>query len=378
MRYVVLGLGVSGQAALKFLQKRGEEVTGYDDRDARAHPALCEQTTLVVSPGVPPSHPLYAKALELGIPILGEAELALRDVDTPCVGITGTNGKTTVTLLTTHILNACGKPAVAVGNVGTPLCELAGSIDGKILVVELSSYQLETLAAQVFDAVALLNISPDHLDRYQDFEHYAATKRRIFDLLKPGGLALREEDISNYPDHDSRNLAAACKLCSAFGIDEATALQAAKNFQKPEHRLEFVTEINGISYYNDSKATNIAAVESALRSVPGPCILIAGGKDKGASYASWKTLLREKVQGICTIGEAAPKLAAELSDCVPIFPCQTLEEAVYTARQKASHGAQVLLSPGCSSFDMFTNYAHRGEQFKALLRGLEERDAHES
>lgn len=435
---LVLGLGVSGRAAAEFLLKQGDQVLGIDsNRDLLKTSEELRQlhakglqfqhdsdpvnwtaiARVVVSPGVSPQHPIYQGAKERNI-ATGEAELALPYFDKPLVAVTGTNGKTTVTLLVEHILNAAGIKVKALGNVGTPLCaHLLQPSSDEAYVVELSSFQLETMTTPVFEAAALLNVTPDHLDRYANIEEYAKAKFHLQFLLKGNGpffvqagtaaafSSMVSKDIQTFavdgpadlytdrhsvyyrekieflmPDdyrkmgvHDHENALAAWALCRPFSIDNEQFCKALATFKKPAHRIEFVREVDGIFYYDDSKGTNIDAVIQAVKAMNGPVILIAGGIDKGASYLLWKEHFVDKVKQIIAIGQAAPKIYKELNPYFNIKLADTLAAAVQTASHDAASGDFVLLSPGCSSYDMFRDYVHRGEEFQRQVQSIEER-----
>jgi UDP-N-acetylmuramoylalanine--D-glutamate ligase len=434
-KVLVLGLGVSGRSAAYFLIQQGASVWGVD-----RNLALLEQNSeiialkqsglvtqseeqaqvtnfdfLVVSPGIPPIHPLYVAAQQAGIPLFGEIELGCRSTRNPVIGITGTNGKTTVTLLVTHVLNYCGKQARAVGNVGVPFTkELLFVHPNDILVLELSSYQLETLYQRVLDIGVILNITPDHLDRYATMQNYAQVKLQMERCLKKNAsLYIEEQTYKKYgyllkehvktygyssdcfismqgsdfyvqgikdlalPDpyrgkmnHNTENLMAAYALCREMGVSPTDFKEALGTFKKPAHRVEFILEHQGISYYNDSKGTNVDAVIRAVQSLTGSIILIAGGIDKGGMYTPWLEAFANKVKYICVIGQAAAKIEMQLSHQIPVKIFQNLDQAVKHATELAQSGDNVLLSPGCSSLDMFRDYAHRGEEFKRIVRQL--------
>ncbi len=433
----VLGLGKSGRSACRYLHAQGAHVVAADAAIASlAENSEVQQlikdgiicgsdqqtidfsafTLFVLSPGISRKHPLVQQARAAGVEVIGEIELAARDIKQPAIGITGTNGKTTVTLLVAHILNACGIPARAVGNVGTPLTEELLHTDEKtVLVIELSSYQLETLASKIFDVAALLNITPDHLDRYDSMHAYAAAKAGLQGSLKEGSqlyveqsayegfsslfkknnclfygyhssCALWTDGTSVFYEknksfllplqyrgkisHEIENLMAAFALCHHYGIDATSFLQAFDTFSKPPHRIEFVRRVNGVDFINDSKGTNIDAVIRAVQTIEGTLVLIAGGIDKGTPFTPWIKNFTGKVKGICAIGEAAKKIESELSHAFPVARFDTLDEAVHAAAQMSCEGDTVLLSPGCSSFDMFKDYVHRGEAFKQSVADL--------
>lgn len=424
-RFLVLGLGVSGQAAARLIKSFGGHCLVADDawdkiqdkpviKELEVEPYTVETVDgAILSPGLPPTHPLVQQLKEQGTPIWGELEFAFKFLQgQKLVGITGTNGKTTTTLLTAHAL---GPQAYALGNVGTALSDyiVGGQDPEHTLVLELSSYQLESLSGPLFDAGLILNITPDHLDRYGTMEAYVAAKRRLINCLKPGAPCYAEKNtqeqyfpsdpILSYGDDpgcslysdgiqvlldetlvfkwpksyknkrgpDIDNALAAFAICHTLGIDGATFVERLETFIKPPHRMEFVREINGVSYYNDSKATNVEAVLKAVDSLDHGLVLIAGGREKGASYQAWTTAFANKVKAIIALGEAAPTIDKELSGVFPVTKVSTLADAVKEASQQASPGNSVLLSPGCSSFDMFRNYEERGQQFKDLVLTLE-------
>ncbi|HEY2810310.1 MAG TPA: Mur ligase family protein [Rhabdochlamydiaceae bacterium] len=400
-KFLILGLGKSGKAAAALLLSRGEEVWGFDDailvleslETVGVHVITDASRidwraidSLIASPGVSPEHLIYKSAVEKKIPVIGEAELALRFLNQKAVGITGTNGKTTVTALITHILHLSGVSARALGNIGEPLCSYAKHPDPQeILVIELSSFQLETLRARALDAAAILNVTPDHLERYPDMESYARAKCAIQHCLKATAPLFVQQKVADSYGHllsapytpfaakenrDEENVLAAWALCQTLGILPRQFESALKTFQKPSHRVEFVCEINGVCYYDDSKGTNVDAVVHAVQSMTGPAILIAGGIDKGASYMPWAHCLKDKIRSIITIGQAGPKIQRELHLFFPIEHVDSLEAAVTCAAKRAVNGDCVLLSPGCSSYDMFRDYAHRGEEFQRCVHSL--------
>ncbi len=406
---VVLGLGISGKAAAALLLKGGKQVLGVDSQPESVAPSQGMRVQsdrdeidwsaverLVVSPGISPHHPIYAEALKRKVPILGEAELALPQLKKPLLAITGTNGKTTVARLVEHVLNASGFNAKAVGNVGSPLCSYVMNDEGiDVFVVELSSFQLETMHSPVFDAGVLLNITPDHLDRYANMEEYAQAKCRLRQCMKEGAplfvhqqvvdafghLLSKWEKIEHISpigyrergshDIDIENALAAWSLCRTQGVKWEQFCSALETFRKPPHRIEFVRTVNGVDYYDDSKGTNIDAVIQAVKAMTGPVVLIAGGVDKGSSYLPWKEQLAERILKIVAIGEAAQKIASELGPYFEVQLADSLEAAVHAAAQSAASGSCVLLSPGCSSYDMFRDYAHRGQEFQRCVQSLE-------
>jgi UDP-N-acetylmuramoylalanine--D-glutamate ligase len=415
MNVLVIGFGKSGQSACALLKAQGHDVVTVD-QDPKL--GLCQDIVIgdfdfvVVSPGVLPTDRWYVEAKRADLEILGEAELALREAKQPCVAITGTNGKTSVTLLIEHVLKSAGKKARALGNVGDPLAAYFLKPDlEEIIVAEISSYQLETMTSQVFDAAIILNVTPDHLDRYGSMQEYALAKFRLQSCMKKEAPfyvnieLLREYkhllrgDYQTYGSdsgaflwtdkcvvkelekiayflpmayremgkHESENAVAAWAICRYFGVTSEQFLQALESFQKPAHRIEFVATIGGVSYYDDSKGTNIDATVHAIDSMAGPVILIAGGVDKGSSYAPWKKF-QGKVRKIIVMGQAAQKIHHELHASFSVEIVSDMEKAVAAAKKSAGPGDAVLLSPGCSSFDMFRDYAHRGEEFKRRVK----------
>lgn len=436
-KVLVLGMGLSGRSAAKFLLSKGVTVFGFDqnqtllnENEEIASMRLKGLVTLslddyvdmsqfiqvIVSPGISIENHLYAEAKQLGIEIIGEIELGLRHLQNPCIGITGTNGKTTVTLLVTHILNFSGTKAIAVGNVGNPLTSyLLNNHDEKdVLVIELSSYQIETLTSKVFDVGVILNITPDHLDRYNGMDDYAACKIKLEHFMKLENFYVNEKcyhefksffqtpqvklfgygslcdvrtdlesvylkesleyklpvDLKGFLSHDIENMMAAYTITKVYHVKPKTFLDAYLGFKKPPHRIEFVRELDFVTYYDDSKGTNIDAVTNAVVSLKNPLYLIAGGVDKGASYEPWKKAFEGKVKGVAAIGQAAKKIQNDLAPEIKVEIFETLESAVTHVANLAAPGESVLLSPGCSSFDMFKDYKERGNEFKKIVNLL--------
>ena len=368
MKALVLGLGMSGKSAKALLERRGVDVVTCDDAlEPKEFSDLSEFDLFVPSPGISPKHPLYKQALSSGIQIKGEVELFLEETDQLCIGITGTNGKTTMALLITHMLNCAGKRAVCGGNVGAAL----SSIDKQaICVLELSSFQLETMKTRGLDMGIFLNFTPDHLDRYPSFEDYRDAKIAMEHVIKEEGKLFVHESID--PKFFTRpievfaggSVEIARRVCEELGVRDFASL---KTFQRPPHRLEFVEEIDGVVFINDSKATNVEATIHALSEVKHELVLILGGKDKGLCFAS----LSSKVPSSCRVviyGEAREKIANQLQPLSEVHKVETLREAVDLARSLARAHDVVLFSPGCASFDAFSNYEERGEAFKQYVR----------
>lgn len=354
-------MGISGKGAKALLESKGWEITEDQDADLT-----------IISPGIPPIEGT-----------IGEAELAMRYVQQPVVGITGSNGKTTLALLVAHILG--GR---ALGNIGESLAGYLVHPKDEIIIAELSSFQLETMTTRALDVAAITTITPDHLDRYDGFEAYAEAKWRIGECLKKGGKIFTTREVAKQWNRScdviddfylqlwigseyfestrigSETAAFALAITAQFGVEIDEAMQKIATFSAPPHRLEFVLERNGIAYYNDSKGTNVDAVLYAVRELERPIVLLAGGQAKGACFTSWQKPFRGKVKRVIAFGEAAGQLESELESVTRVA---SLEEAVEVARSAAEKGDAILLSPGCASFDMFKNFEHRGEVFKQLV-----------
>ena len=405
---LVLGLGKSGMGAARLLGARGASVVGADDKDVAAGfevrrvapESLRGIDLVVVSPGVPLTLPIFAEARNRSLEVIGEVELAARFIEEPILGITGTNGKSTTTALCGHLLSTAGLRVFVGGNLGTALSErvlAGGPLDAT--VCELSSYQLESIAQLRCAAATVLNVTPDHLDRYPSMEAYAAAKQRIFENQRAGDLAalnaadprvaamrtnpgVRRKMFDPRSDplelraktlrgaHNKENALAASLLARHLGIaDDAVAL-GLDTYPGLPHRLEPVRMLEGVEWINDSKATNVDSVEKSLSAFESGVHIIMGGRGKGAPYAPLRDLIRARVKSILTVGEDADKIAAELGDAAPVHACGTLATAVAKAREIARPGDTVVLSPACASYDQFRNFEDRGEQFKALVRGL--------
>ena len=379
------------------------------------------QDLIIPSPGVPADDPLLLKARSKKITVWPEIELAYRFLEGEMIGITGSNGKTTTTTLVHHILKSAGRDALLAGNVGTPLISCAEAMNAKTWsVVELSSFQLEMTDKFRPDIAVFLNVTPDHLDRHKTMEAYTAAKARIFAKQteldaavlnaddaatvrlapkKPQvfwfsrkkavaqGACVRGEDIvvvhhgkeefvmklADIPlagGHNVENVLAAVTAARLAEVPAAPIGAAVKSFAGVEHRLEFVAEIRGVRYYNDSKATNVDATLKALDAFPGGILIILGGKDKGSDYTVLQKPLREKAKLALLIGAAAEKIESQIRGSVAMERAETLENAVKIASQAAQAGDIVLLAPACASFDQFENYEERGRVFKGLVEEL--------
>ncbi|HUP66211.1 MAG TPA: UDP-N-acetylmuramoyl-L-alanine--D-glutamate ligase [Thermoanaerobaculia bacterium] len=439
-RVAVFGGAKSGVAAANFLAARGESVVLTDSRPASelalegrldprvqthlgGHPgSLLEDASMIIlSPGIPSSIPILKEAAERGIPILSEIELAFRHLEGPVIAITGSNGKSTTTALIGAILQQAGREPIVAGNIGEPL--IASVAPGpRVYVVELSSFQLETIDSFRPDVALLLNITPDHLDRYDSIDEYAAAKQRIFRNQTPADLAilnaddarvsasvtdarvlrfsstrrleegafieksnlvLREGGVERTIPRANLRLAGMANVENALaawlathalgvGIDHVSA--AFESFAGLPHRMVLVLERNGVSWINDSKGTNVDASLKSLEGMSdGSTILIVGGKDKKGEFEKLRDLVSRKARAVLTIGSSAERIAGALSG-VPaeIIDAGTMEKAVQWARRNARPGDTVLLSPACASFDQYDNFEHRGRHFEELVRGSEE------
>jgi UDP-N-acetylmuramoylalanine--D-glutamate ligase len=395
------------------------QLGGYSDAILRG------QELVVPSPGVPAEAPLLVKARELRTTVWSEIELASRFLDGRLIGITGSNGKTTTTSLIDHILRHAGFSTALAGNIGTPLIATVGqSSERTVTVAELSSFQLEQIETFRPNISVLLNLTPDHLDRHKTFGAYAAAKARIFEnqteedatiinlddaasreiapsrpqvfwfsrktnveqgaFVTNGKIIFRrnghEEEILNRDEiplpgaHNLENVLAATIASRLAGAQPAQIAEAIRSFAGVEHRIEFVAEIHGVRYYNDSKATNVDATLKALEAFPGRIIVILGGKDKDSDYTQLRTALREKSVLALLIGAAADKIGKQIEGSVAMQLSGTLENAVPFAAQTAHAGDIVLLAPACASFDQFRNYEHRGRVFKELVQQLQRND----
>ena len=381
VKALVLGFGVSGIAAARLLRAQGVEVIAVDRNPQKGvlpespPPSLDGIDLLVVSPGIPASHPIVQQAAALGIARVGEIDLAFRALRNVAVGVTGSNGKTTAVSLIVHALNRSGRRARALGNIGAPLSEYALAADpGEILVVELSSFQLESLQQRCLDLALVLNITPNHLDRHASFAEYAAAKLHIRECLKETGRCLVSAEVAErFGLHEERfggsyeTLEAAHAVCRHLGLTEEEWKAALDSFQKPPHRMEFVAEKGGIAFYNDSKATSVDAVLYAMSSLEGPLILLAGGTHKGSSYAPWIEAFRGKVKSVIAFGPAGVLIEEELRGKIPCVHFLRLDEAFAAAVKQGIRGDRILLSPGGASFDQFRNYEERGEKYREMV-----------
>lgn len=437
-KILVAGFARTGQAVVEFLTHQPCSVSVSESRPANEFPeahkkyptvqfefgghqlrTFLNADLIILSPGIPDSIPALAEAREKGIPIWSEIELAFHFLKGTIIGITGTNGKSTTTELTGKMLEEGGKRVFVCGNIGQPLIEFCKeSRSDDFYVVELSSFQLETIIKFRPHIAALLNLAEDHLDRYPSVEPYYRAKWRIFENQKQSDFA-----VLNYDDpyirahsesiranrfwfsrkeipssglyakeglirvisgasmvnfnlgklqgvHNLENTMAAASIALLCGVTNKAMQRAIENFTGLHHRMELVAEKKGVRYYDDSKATNVDAVVKSLESFPGNVLLIMGGKDKGCDYRVLSDLVRSNVKHLLLIGEAKERIAAELGSIRKPQAYATLEEAVENAARMAVAGDVVLLSPACSSFDMFENYEHRGKAFREAVNKL--------
>ena len=429
---VVLGLGHSGEAAALLLSEEGARVTvcesgcgealrgKADALESRGIRVLLGEEAdndpsvydvAVLSPGIDPAVALVQNVARKNIPVIGELELAFEECSCPTVAITGTNGKTTTTELTTEMLKACGVRTMASGNIGLPFATaVRSSQELDVMVLEVSSFQLETIRTFHPQVAVWLNLSPNHLDRYPGMKEYRDAKLRIFEnqtasdiavvnaaaelpelaarritfsarrndadftlagsrILFRGELILDQAETKLPGVHNAENLMAALAIGHALDVEFDVMAGAVAGYIAPAHRCEFVRELDGVRWINDSKATNLDAMEMAIRSQSSPIVLIAGGKDKGFEFDAIAPLIRERVRAAVLIGEMKDRIAASWAG-VACHKAATLEEAVARAAQLAAAGDAVLFSPGTSSFDMFRNYGERGNLFKAHTHQL--------
>jgi UDP-N-acetylmuramoylalanine--D-glutamate ligase len=441
-RVLVVGLGKSGVASALFLKAHGARVTVSDTKSGdelrNEIPVLLDhgitvetgghgertfrgQDLIVVSPGVPVDAPPLVQARALGESVIGEIELAALFLPGPIIAITGSNGKTTTTTLTGEIMTAAGFSALVGGNIGTPAISLADHAQPEtVIVLEVSSFQLETVQSFRPKVAVVLNVTPDHLDRHRTFEIYVDAKARVFEnqqgsdfavlnaddatcvamaartraqvfwfsrlkevqlgaWVREGNILFRDAtgqkeimQVAEIPlkgAHNLENVLAAVCAGALMGCAPEKIRQAVRDFKAVEHRLEYAATIRGVDYYNDSKATNVDATIKALESFPANIHLILGGKDKGSDYTVLNDLLRQRVKRVYTIGAAAAKIESQIKG-VEVVHAETLENAIRKANAVAQAGDVVLLAPACASFDQFKSYEHRGKMFKEVVRGL--------
>ena len=445
MHAVVVGLGKTGASCLRYLAKRGVRVSATDSRTAP--PGLAElgdlarnidirlggfdlslldgASLVLMSPGVSLDEPIAITARARGIDVLGDVELFARDVrsratHTPVIGITGTNGKSTVTTLVARMAAAAGRRVLAGGNLGEPALDLLEEPTPDLYVLELSSFQLETTRSLTLQAAVVLNVTADHLDRYATVADYAGAKARIYVRAKtlvlnaddPWVMAMRKGEVAQRMTfsieradtdylllrsgkqtflarkgvalldasrlkitgmHNAANALAALALGEAVGLPMPAMLEALESFPGLSHRSAWVADIDGVRYIDDSKGTNVGATLAAVAGMPGPLVVIAGGEGKGQDFTPLAAAFRGKVRETILIGKDAAAIAAALQGVCKTSDASSMEQAVARARRTAAPGDSVLLSPACASFDMFRDYGHRGDVFAAAVRALSER-----
>lgn len=432
---LVVGLGKTGLSCARYLAAHGVPVTVTDSRKTppgmdeltRAVPGVTmhvggyqqhdfeDAGQIILSPGVPLAEEHVQQAVQRGVPVMGDIELFAQQVKEPVVAITGTNGKSTVTTLVGEMAKKAGRHVQIGGNLGTPVLDLIGETGTDLYVLELSSFQLETTYSLNAVAAVVLNVSPDHLDRYNSLADYAETKRRIyagngvmvinrddpevlammessrqvlcFGLGEPeeGEFGLREIEDEQWlcfgheqwllanelklpGTHNVANVLASFALGYAIGLDTEAMIETARSFKGLGHRSEWVASANNVSWYNDSKATNVGATIAAINGMPGRLVLIAGGEGKDADFNDLHEAVKGKVRAAILIGRDAGLIADAINDVTEVVHASDMQDAVSKAEQIAEDGDSVLLSPACASFDMFDNFAHRGEVFIGAVR----------
>jgi UDP-N-acetylmuramoylalanine--D-glutamate ligase len=435
-RALVLGLGRTGVSCARYLNRKGltvrvadtrseppgaatlrEQVPGAELVTGAFHDGLLDGVAqVVISPGLSLAEPIAVAARQRGLPVVGDIELFAREAQAPVAAITGTNGKSTVTSLLAYLANSAGRQAVAGGNLGEPALDLLERPVPELYVLELSSFQLETTYTLQTAVATVLNVTPDHLDRYGSMDDYAAAKARIFDqcdaavvnaddvrvramprpgqrvitfsLLDPAAdyflarhpepvLACRGEAllpmsaIKLQGDHNAANALAALAMCEALELPRAPVLDALAGFGGLAHRAQWVADVAGVRYVNDSKGTNVGATIAAVSGMAGPLVLIAGGDGKNQDFDELRPVCRGKLRHAVLIGRDAPRLEAAFAGVCSTERAADMRAAVGAARAAAQPGDTVLLSPACASLDMFRDYAHRGDEFAAAVRSLE-------
>jgi UDP-N-acetylmuramoylalanine--D-glutamate ligase len=441
-KVLVLGLGDTGLSALRWLHSQGARLSVADTREVppgldalkaelpdavvytgALKPFVFDGVDLaVISPGVPLSEPEIQAAIQRGVPVVGDVELfaQYRPASAKLIAITGANGKTTVTTLVGEMCKAAGLKTIVAGNIGLPVLDTLSMETPDVYVLELSSFQLETTNSLLADAATMLNLSEDHMDRYDSMQSYAVAKAHIFyhaklqvlnrddawsmmmsraklaqvtfgldDVVAEQDYGIKQvdgeawlscgtHDLMNIRDlkiaglHNASNALAAIALCRGIGLDFAPIIQTLYNFKGLPHRVEWVANIDDVDYYDDSKGTNVGATCAALSGLSQKVVLIAGGDGKGQDFSPLKEAVSANARAVVLIGRDAALIEAELlSTDVPMYHAADLPEAVTIARKLAQIGDAVLLSPACASFDMFKNYVHRAEVFVAAVKRLE-------
>jgi UDP-N-acetylmuramoylalanine--D-glutamate ligase len=437
-RSIVVGLGKTGMSCARYLQSRGLSFAVTDSRAAPPESSALEKlapdaevrfggfdealldgaSQVVASPGVSLKEPFLMSAAVQGIPIVGDVELFVREAKAPIAAITGTNGKSTVTTLVGLMANAAGRRTIAGGNLGRPALDLLDDPVPELYVLELSSFQLETTLSLRAAAAAVLNVTPDHMDRYATLEEYAAAKERIFQRCEAAivnmddvavrtmhypssrvlGFSLHADPSADYYVHhqgddvilmhgrermiamselkirglhNAANALASLAMCDALNLSRAACLQALREFSGLPHRSQWVADVKGVRFVDDSKGTNVGATLAAVAGMPGSLVLIAGGQGKGQDFAPLAQAFRGKVRHVVLLGQDAKLLDAVLRDVATTEFAKDMTEAVQLAANAARPGETVLLSPACASLDMFRDYGHRGDVFAAAVKGLQ-------
>lgn len=437
-RAVVVGLGRTGLSCARYLQSRGLSFAVTDSRAAPPESSALEKlapaaevrfggfdealldgaSQIVASPGVSLKEPFLMSAAVRGIPIIGDIELFVREAKAPIAAITGTNGKSTVTTLVGLMANAAGRRAITGGNLGRPALDLLDDPVPELYVLELSSFQLETTLSLRASAAAVLNVTPDHMDRYATIEEYAAAKERIFQRCEAAivnmddiavrtmhyqpsrvlGFSLHADPAADYYVHhqgddvilmqgrermvamselkirglhNAANALASLAMCDALNLSRAACLQALRDFPGLPHRSQWVADVKGVRFVDDSKGTNVGATLAAVAGMPGSLVLIAGGQGKGQDFKPLAQAFRGKVRHVVLLGQDAKLLDAALRGVATTQFAKDMNEAVQLAANAARPGETVLLSPACASLDMFRDYGHRGDVFAAAVKGLQ-------
>jgi UDP-N-acetylmuramoylalanine--D-glutamate ligase len=434
---IVVGLGRTGLSCARYLQSRGLSFAVTDNRASPPESAALSQlapgvemrlgafdeslldgaSQIIASPGVSLREPFLMSAAVRGIPIIGDIELFVREAKAPIAAITGTNGKSTVTTLVGLMANAAGRRAIAGGNLGRPALELLNDPVPELYVLELSSFQLETTLSLRAAAATVLNVTPDHMDRYATIEEYAAAKERIYQRCEAAivnmddlavrtmryqsarvlGFSLHADPSADYyvhPQgddvilmrgrerlvamselkitglHNAANALASLAMCEALELSRPACLQALRDFPGLPHRSQWVADINSVRFVDDSKGTNVGATLAAVAGMPGSLVVIAGGQGKGQDFKPLAQAFRGKVRHVVLLGQDAKLLDSALQGVATTQSAKDMDEAVKLAANAARPGETVLLSPACASLDMFRDYGHRGDVFAAAVRGL--------
>ena len=410
-KVLVFGSGISGTSAAGILEGQGAFVTLYDANEKLEEEAIREKIRegsrtkivlgefpeklmdeldlVVMSPGVPTDLPVVNRMREKKIPIIGEVELAYELGRGDVLAITGTNGKTTTTALLGQIMKDAGKNVFVVGNIGTPYTNVAEETrEDSVVVAEMSSFQLETIVDFRARVSAILNITPDHLNRHHTMEAYIevlyfSSQRKLEKgiYLDEGNIIYRNpkecllcnvKELKLLGTHNYENVMAAAAMAAVYGVPMESIRKSVRDFAGVEHRIEFVAEKNGVAYYNDSKGTNPDAAIKGIQAMIRPAYLIGGGYDKQSSYKEWIESFEGRVKKLLLIGQTKEKIAEEAEQCgfTDVMLFDTFEEAVLTAARLAEPGDAVLLSPACASWGMFKNYEERGDKFKEIVNSL--------